>query len=324
MRVLVTGGSGFLGSHIVKRLVDEDHDVFVFDSLVTGANTYDGTACFDLAKGGLHQKPRVKFVHGDVRDRSTWGIINSIKFDRIYHCACPASPLHYQNMPLYTLDTGYLGVKNILEFGVEWRTRVLLTSTSEVYGDPMVSPQSESYWGNVNSYGPRAMYDEGKRAGEALAWVFESQFDADVRIARIFNTYGPGMASNDGRMVPAFILAALARKPLPIQGDGTQKRSLCYVDDTVEGLMLLMESNARGPMNIGNPCELMVLAIARVIQEIAGSETPLAFMPAAPDDPRQRQPDIIRARNLLGWDPKVDYRIGLQRTIDWFATPSSR
>lgn len=307
MRILVTGGRGFLGANLVERFVREGHKVTVLDNRLTGDNKLGRIVEWD--------------VKGDVRDRSSWSVINMLKYDRIYHAACPASPLHYQRHPLLTLDTCYQGTRNVLEFAREWKTRVMLFSTSEVYGDPEVSPQPETYWGRVNSYGPRAMYDEGKRAAEALAWVYEKEFGADVRIARIFNTYGPKMSPDDGRMVPAFILAALAGNPLPVMGSGQQTRSLCYVDDTVEGLTLLMESQARGPVNIGNSYEVPVNQLAEEISyAVTKRDTAYARLglPAAPDDPSNRRPDISRARNELGWEPKVGLRTGLEKTIAWF------
>lgn len=308
MRILVTGGRGFLGANLVERFVAEGHKVTVLDNRLTGDNRLGRIVEWD--------------VKGDVRDRSSWGVINGQKYDRIYHAACPASPLHYQRHPLLTIDTAYIGTRNILEFAREWKTRVLLFSTSEVYGDPAVSPQPEAYWGHVNSYGPRAMYDEGKRAGEALAWVYETEFKADVRIARIFNTYGPKMALDDGRMIPEFIRAAILRKPLPIMGSGKQTRSLCYVDDTVEGLVRLMESNVRGPVNIGSPFEMSVKQIAEEVRyAVEGNDKcalNVATLPGAADDPQSRRPDGRRAMDALGWAPEMGLRTGLARTVDWF------
>ncbi|MBX3166735.1 MAG: SDR family oxidoreductase [Candidatus Eremiobacteraeota bacterium] len=300
---LVTGGAGFLGSHLSRLLLDQGHSVVVLDDLSTGSFT------------NLPDHPRLTKVKGDVA-RGWEG-----KVDRIYHLACPASPPKYQIDPVKTLDTNYQGTRNMLELALRSGARLLLTSTSEIYGDPQVSPQAETYWGNVNTFGPRSCYDEGKRVAESLCYAYSRYRQADVRVARIFNTYGPFMAPDDGRVVTNFISQALEGKPITIYGSGNQTRSLCYVDDLIRGLNLLMESTSPpvdAPVNLGNPNEMTIRQIAELVLELTGSNSPLIECPLPQDDPKQRCPDISRAYEWLGWRPMVSARDGIKRTCDYF------
>jgi UDP-glucuronate decarboxylase len=315
MRILVTGGAGFIGRHLMARLQGEKHHVIGFDDL----STSPGPAGPDIDVG-------------DVSDfREIDGCI-ARGFDVLYHLACPASPVHYQKDPIKTLETAFIGTSNVLRgvattlerFGGD--IRVILASTSEVYGDPLVSPQPESYLGNVPTVGDRSCYDEGKRAAESAAWAYRKQHRVDVRIARIFNTYGPGMAKGDGRLVPTLVCQALAGEPMTIKGDGSQKRSLCYVSDTVDGLIRIAGEERRDYLpvyNVGNPDERTVLQIATdigvCVPELLRREMPFwTFHPADKDDPRQRCPDISRIQGALGWAPIVPLAEGLRRTVDYF------
>lgn len=307
MRVLVTGGTGFIGSHLCRYLLGQGHDVICMDDLSTSRR--DNVA-------QLLDNPKFEFWRHDVCE--AW----HIECDRVYHLACPASPIQYQRNPVRTIKTAVLGVLNALELCRNTGARLLITSTSEVYGDPNIHPQPESYYGNVNPVGERSCYDEGKRVGESLAVSWARQYETDVRIARLFNVYGPNMAFDDGRMIPNFILQAMKHQPLTIYGDGNQTRSLCYVDDTVRGIYFLMELGlhftAPPVMNIGNPDERTVLSIAQHINSCFGGGCGVVHEPLPMDDPKQRCPDITLAKKFLNWIPEIQYSEGIKRTIEWF------
>jgi UDP-glucuronate decarboxylase len=305
-RILVTGGAGFLGSHLCERLLAEGHDVVVVDNFFTGRRS-NVDHLLDL-----HQ---FELIRHDVCDRLI------LEVDQVYHLACPASPLHYSKNPVRTIRTCVQGTLNMLDLAREVRARILIASTSEVYGDPLLHPQPESYWGNVNPIGPRACYDEGKRCAEALAISYARQSGLGVRIARIFNTYGPRMAENDGRVISTFALQCLQNQPVTIFGDGSQTRSFCYVDDLVEALMRLMASSYELPMNLGNPTEVTMLDIATRIKTITRSHSEIIFEPLPQDDPCRRKPDIALATQTLdGWVPVVPLEEGLVRTVADFRT----
>ena len=303
LRVLVTGGAGFLGSHLVERLLAKGHEVVVLDNFYTGSR-------INLRQVLTH--PSLEVIRHDV--------VNPIlmEVDQIFNLACPASPVHYQSNPIKTVKTNVMGTINMLGLCRRVKGRFLQASTSEVYGDPLEHPQTEDYWGNVNPIGIRSCYDEGKRVAETLCMDYHRQNRVEVRIARIFNTYGPRMAFSDGRVVSNFVLQALRGEPITIYGDGQQTRSFCYVDDLVEGLMGLMDvadPAFTGPVNLGNPKEFTMLELAEMVVELAGSSSPIEFRPLPQDDPRQRRPDISRARQILGWEPKIALREGLTKTI---------
>jgi dTDP-glucose 4,6-dehydratase len=305
MRVLVTGGAGFLGSHLCERLLAEGHEVVAMDNLLTG----------NLRNiGHLSGEPRFRFVRHDV----TQFIAVEGPVDAVLHFASPASPIDYLLLPIQTLKVGSLGTHNALGLAMAKSARFLLASTSEVYGDPLVHPQPESYWGNVNPIGPRGVYDEAKRFAEAMTMAYRRAHGVDTRIVRIFNTYGERMRPRDGRVVPALISQALAGEPMTVFGDGSQTRSFCYVSDLIEGIYRLLLSGESDPVNIGNPSELSVLDFARTIQRLTGTRSEIVFKPLPEDDPKVRQPDITRARALLGWEPKVTLEEGLSRTIEYF------
>ena len=305
LRVLVTGGAGFLGSHLCERLLEAGHDVLCVDNFYTGTRA-------NVA--GLLAHPSFELLRHDI----TFPLY--VEVDRIFNLACPASPRHYQFDPVQTTKTSVHGAINLLGLAKRLRARIVQASTSEVYGDPAQHPQTEDYWGHVNPIGPRACYDEGKRCAETLFADYRRQHGLDTRIARIFNTYGPRMQPADGRVVSNFIVAALRGDPLTIQGDGWQTRSFCYVTDTIDGLIALMHASdpCPGPINIGNPGEFTVLELAERVRKLAKSRSPIVFVPAARDDPRQRRPDISLARRLLEWSPRVGLDEGLARTIDYF------
>jgi dTDP-glucose 4,6-dehydratase len=305
MRVLVTGGAGFLGSHLCDRLLAEGHDVIAMDNLLTGNLR-------NIAH--LSGEPRFRFVKHDV----TQFIAIDGPLDAVLHFASPASPIDYLLLPIQTLKVGSLGTHNALGLAMAKSARLLLASTSEVYGDPLVHPQPETYWGNVNPIGPRGVYDEAKRFAEAMTMAYRRAHGVDTRIVRIFNTYGERMRLHDGRVVPALIGQALAGEPLTVFGDGSQTRSFCYVTDLVDGIYRLLLSGEPGPINIGNPSELSVLEFARTIRRLTGTASEIVFKPLPEDDPKVRQPDITRARTLLGWEPKVELEEGLTRTIAYF------
>lgn len=305
-RALVTGGTGFLGAHLCDRLLDAGVEVVSVDDLSTSRPDHR-----------LVRHPGYRFVQHDVCDPALADHVGS-SFDVVFHLASAASPVDYQRRPIETLRTGSAGTATALDIAERGGARFVLTSTSEVYGDPEVHPQHESYWGNVNPVGPRSVYDEAKRYAEALAFAYRRLGRADVGVARVFNTYGPGMRAGDGRMVPTFCLQALHNDPLTVSGTGLQTRSLCYVDDTIDGLVALARSDFSGPVNIGNSTELTVLAAAELIRDLAGSASTILFTPPATDDPQRRCPDITLARERLKWQPRVDHRTGLKTTVEWF------
>jgi UDP-glucuronate decarboxylase len=303
--MLVTGGAGFIGSHLCRRLIGDGHQVLCLDNLFTGSRQ-------NIAD--LLDHPRFEFVRHDVNQPFFHEV------DQIFHLACPASPTHYQRNPVRTITTCVLGTQHALEAARLSGARLLVTSTSEVYGDPEMHPQREEYWGHVNPIGERACYDEGKRCAEALAVAYARQVGLQVRIARIFNTYGPGMHENDGRVVSNFVTQALGGHPMTVYGDGAQTRSLCFVDDLVDALVLLMDSDLDAvPVNLGNPVESTVLELAATIRRLTGSASELVFRPLPTDDPARRCPDITLARERLGWAPSVPLEAGLRRMIADFS-----
>ncbi|MBW7881268.1 MAG: SDR family oxidoreductase [Caldilineaceae bacterium] len=305
MRVLVTGGAGFLGSHLCDRLLAEGHEVIAMDNLITGT-----TDNFTHLAGNR----RFQFVHHDVTNY----IYFKGPLDAILHFASPASPIDYLELPIQTLKVGSLGTHNALGLALAKGARFLLASTSEVYGDPQIHPQTESYWGNVNPIGPRGVYDEAKRFAEAMTMAYHRSHGVDTRIVRIFNTYGPRMRLRDGRVVPNFVRQSLLGEPLTVYGKGAQTRSFCYVSDLIDGIYRLLMSDEVEPVNIGNPAELTILDFANVINELTGNKGGIRFEPLPVDDPKQRQPDITKAQQLLKWEPKVSLNEGMQMTIDWF------
>ncbi len=304
-RILVTGGAGFLGSHLCERLLRDENEVICADNLFTGSK--------DNIRH-LLTHPYFEFMRHDV----TFPLY--VEVDEIYNLACPASPIHYQYDPVQTTKTSVHGAINMLGLAKRVRARIFQASTSEVYGDPKVHPQREDYWGHVNPVGLRACYDEGKRCAETLFFDYHRQHRVTIKIARIFNTYGPRMHPNDGRVVSNFIVQALRNKPITIYGDGSQTRSFCYVDDLIEGFLRLMNTSDdfTGPVNLGNPGEFTMKELAARIVALAGSSSPIVHKPLPPDDPRQRQPDITLARQALGWQPAVPLEQGLERTIAYF------
>ena len=305
-RVLVTGGAGFIGSHLCKRLLNEGNDVLCLDNFFTGSKSN----IVDL----LNRK-NFELLRHDV----TQPVL--LEIDQIYHFACPASPVHYQYNPVKTIKTNVMGTINMLGLAKRVRARVMLASTSEVYGDPKVHPQTEDYWGHVNPIGIRSCYDEGKRVAETLMMDYHRQNKVDIKIIRIFNTYGPNMAPNDGRVVSNFIMQALKNEEITIYGEGNQTRSFCYIDDLIEGTIRMMNSNNfTGPVNIGNPHEFTIIDLAKKVKKMTGSKSKIKFQPLPPDDPIQRQPDITLIKNKLGWQPKVSLDEGLKNTIAYFET----
>ncbi len=305
MRVLVTGGAGFLGSHLCDRLLAEGHQVVAMDNLLTGST--DNIA-------HLAGNRDFQFIHHNVTDY----IYLKGSLDAILHFASPASPIDYLELPIQTLKVGSLGTHNALGLALAKGARFLLASTSEVYGDPQIHPQTESYWGNVNPIGPRGVYDEAKRFAEAMTMAYHRTHGVATRIVRIFNTYGPRMRLNDGRVVPNFVAQALRGEPLTVYGEGKQTRSFCYVSDLVDGIYRLLLSEEAEPVNIGNPAELTIVEFAQVINELTGNKAGIRFEPLPVDDPKQRRPDISKARRLLGWEPKVDLAQGMAETITFF------
>jgi dTDP-glucose 4,6-dehydratase len=305
LKILISGGAGFIGSHLCDFLLERKHTIICVDNLLTG----------DIKNIKHHLKDRnFEFIKHD--------IIKPLKYkgkiDFILNFASPASPVDYMNYPLETLDVGSIGTKNLLELAKKKKAKFLQASTSEVYGDPAVTPQPETYFGNVNTIGPRSVYDEAKRFSEALVSAYQREKLVDTRIVRIFNTYGPRMALNDGRVVPNFVKQALTGQPITVFGDGLQTRSFCYVADLVEGIYKLMYSRVTSPVNLGNPRELKITEFANVIIKLTGSKSRLINKPLPQDDPKQRRPDISKARKELGWEPKVDLESGIRLTIDWF------
>ena len=304
-RVLITGGAGFIGSHLCDRLLKDGHDVLCVDNFYTGTKDNVlhllGAAHFELLRHDI-----------------TFPLY--VEVDEIYNLACPASPIHYQNDPVQTTKVNVHGSINMLGLAKRLKATILQSSTSEVYGDPTVHPQVETYWGNVNPIGPRACYDEGKRCAETLFFDYHRQHRLEIKVARIFNTYGPRMHPNDGRVISNFIVQALRGETLNIYGEGSQTRSFCYVDDMVEGLVLLMKTanDVTGPINLGNPDECSILELAQRILEITGSKSKLVFSPLPQDDPQRRRPDITLARDILKWNPKVSLEVGLPKVVDYF------
>jgi len=305
MRIVVTGGAGFLGSHLCDFLINEGHSVICIDNLITG-NTDNITH--------LMGNEKFKFIHHDVTEY----IFIEGKLDAILHFASPASPIDYQELPIQTLKVGSLGTHKALGLAKEKKAKFLLASSSEVYGDPLVSPQKEDYWGNVNSVGPRGVYDEAKRFAEAMVMAYHYYHKIDTKIARIFNTYRSRMRERDGRVVPTFINQALEGNPLTVFGDGTQTRSFCYVSDMVQGIYKLLLSNISEPINLGNPQEMTINDFAKLILKITKSKSKVIHKPLPVDDPKIRRPDITRAKKLLNWSPRVFLEEGLQKTIEYF------
>ncbi|MEE9542461.1 MAG: UDP-glucuronic acid decarboxylase family protein [Thermodesulfobacteriota bacterium] len=303
-RVLVTGGAGFLGSHLSERLLNDGHEVICLDNFFTGRRV-------NIAH--LLDNPSFELIRHDVTEPVL------LEVDLVYNLACPASPVHYQHNPVKTIKTNVMGTLNMLGLAKRVGARILQASTSEVYGDPKIHPQTEDYWGNVNPIGLRACYDEGKRCAEALMFAYHRQNKVDIRMARIFNTYGPRMLENDGRVVSNFIVQALKGIDITIFGDGAQTRSFCYVDDMIEGFVSLMNAeDFTGPVNLGNPGEFTVLQLAEKILELTGSASKIVYEPLPPDDPVQRQPDITLAKEKLSWSPTIELEEGLKKTIDYF------
>ncbi|KPQ32715.1 MAG: dTDP-glucose 4,6-dehydratase [Phormidesmis priestleyi Ana] len=300
MRILVTGGAGFIGSHLIDRLMAANHEVICLDNFYTGHKRnilrWMGNPYFELVRHDITEPIR-------------------LEVDQIYHLACPASPVHYQYNPVKTVKTNVLGTLNMLGLAKRVKARFFLASTSEVYGDPEVHPQPEEYRGSVNPIGIRSCYDEGKRMAETLAFDYHRQNDVEIRVVRIFNTYGPRMLENDGRVVSNFIVQALSGQPLTVYGDGSQTRSFCYVSDLVEGFIRLMNSEHTGPINIGNPGEYTILQLAETIQKMVNPDVEVQYKPLPQDDPRRRQPDITKARQLLDWEPSIPLQAGLEKTI---------
>jgi UDP-glucuronate decarboxylase len=303
MKILVTGGAGFVGSHLVDRLMTQGHEVIVLDNFFTGKK--------DNLEHWIHH-PCFSLIRHDVTEPIL------LEVDQIYHLACPASPPHYQYNPVKTIKTSTMGTIHMLGLAKRVRARMLLASTSEIYGDPEMHPQPESYWGNVNTLGPRACYDEGKRVAETMMYAYKNQNNVEVRIARIFNTFGPRMHPNDGRVVSNFIIQALQDKDITIYGDGGQTRSFQYIDDLIDGLVRLMNSDYDGPVNLGNPDEYSIKDFAVQIKEMTQSKSGIVYLPAVKDDPSQREPDITVAKRELGWEPKVHVKDGLRKAIDYF------
>lgn len=303
MRVLVTGGAGFIGSHLIDRLMKAGHEVLCLDNFFTGHKRniqhWFGDPNFELIRHDITEPIR-------------------LEVDQIYHLACPASPVHYQYNPVKTIKTNVMGTLHMLGLAKRVKARLLLASTSEVYGDPEVHPQSEEYRGNVNTIGIRSCYDEGKRVAETLAFDYHRQSGVEIRVARIFNTYGPRMLENDGRVVSNFVVQALKGTPLTVYGDGSQTRSFCYVSDLVEGLIRLMNGDTIGPVNLGNPDEYTILELAQTVQSMINPDSEVQFEPLPQDDPKRRKPDITRAKQYLGWQPSIPLQTGLQKTIDDF------
>ncbi len=303
--ILITGGAGFLGSHLCERLLEQGHEVICLDNCFTGnkKNIYH-----------LMDNPKFEFLRHDV----TFPLY--VEVDEIYNLACPASPVHYQLDPVQTTKTSVHGAINMLGLAKRDKAKIFQASTSEVYGDPTIHPQPESYWGNVNPIGPRSCYDEGKRCAETLFFDYHRQHKLNIKVARIFNTYGPRMHPFDGRVISNFIIQALRGEPITVYGDGSQSRSFCYVDDLIEVMVRIMDSEDAfaGPVNIGNPCEHTILEIARKVVELTGSSSPINFQNLPQDDPKQRRPDISLANEKFGWQPQVDLATGLSSTISYF------
>lgn len=304
-KILVTGGAGFLGSHLCEALLKQGHEVLCLDNYFTGSK---------LNILHLMSNPFFELVRHDVTQPF------EVEVDEIYNLACPASPIHYQQDPIKTINTSVMGAINMLELAKQLNCKILQTSTSEVYGDPTIHPQTEEYWGNVNPIGIRSCYDEGKRCAETLFFDYYRERQVRIKVVRIFNTYGPNMHPNDGRVVSNFIIQALRGQDITIYGDGSQTRSFCYCDDLIKGLITMMETpdNITGPINLGNPTEFTIRQLAEIIIELTGSSSKIKFLPAVSDDPQKRKPDISKAKDILQWEPTVELRDGLVKTIDYF------
>jgi UDP-glucuronate decarboxylase len=301
--ILVTGGFGFLGSHLCQFLIDQGHRVTAVDNELTGS--------ISTLQHLINHPNFTPIKHNIVTPFEG-------EFSQIYNLACPASPVQYQTNPIETIKTSFVGMMNMLELAKETGARILQASTSEIYGDPQIHPQPETYWGNVNTIGPRSCYDEGKRVGESLCMAYHRHENIDVRIARIFNTYGPNMAVSDGRVISNFIVQALKGKPITVYGDGYQTRSFCYVDDLIRGLVSLMNAPVSGPINLGNPTEICMLDLAKKIIHLTASSSVIDFNPLPADDPKARRPDITQAKTVLNWEPSTSLRQGLEKTISYF------
>lgn len=304
-RILVTGGAGFLGSHLIDRLLEQGHEIICIDNLQTGS-----------LENIQHVQDRITFITHDITEK----LPELGAFDEIYNLACPASPVHYQTNPVHTFKTSVLGALNLLELAKRTGAKIFQASTSEVYGDPLVHPQPEHYWGHVNPIGVRSCYDEGKRGAETLFFDYTRMYDIEIKIVRIFNTYGPRMDTKDGRVVSNFIVQSLQNKPLTVYGDGQQTRSFCYVDDLIEGILRLMATpkHITGPVNLGNPNEFTMLELAEKVVKWTGNKTPIQYEPLPQDDPKQRQPMIDEAKRLLNWEPQIMLEEGLRKTIAYF------
>jgi len=307
MNILITGSAGFIGSHLTEKLLSEGHKIIGIDNLQTGSRN-------NLES--FIDNPNFVFVEHDIEDPIRVGD----KIDEIYHLACPAAPIHYQKDPIKTLRTAFIGTKNLLELAKEKNARILYVSTSEIYGSPVEHPQHEQYWGNVNPIGPRSCYDEGKRAAESLSFAYYNQHKVDIRVVRVFNTYGSRMAQGDGRVMPNFIQQALKNESITIFGTGDQTRSFCYVEDNIKGLILMMNNSSgfTGPVNIGNPAEITMRSLAETIIRLTNSKSKLTYHPLPQDDPHRRKPDISLAIEKLNWEPLIDLETGLYKTINYF------
>jgi UDP-glucuronate decarboxylase len=306
LRILVTGGCGFLGSHLCRRLVSEGHDVVAVDNFFTSQKT-------NVAD--LMDKPNFELIRHDITKELF------LEVDQIYNMACPASPVHYQYNPVKTMKTSVMGTMNMLGLAKRVRARILQASTSEVYGDPEISPQTEEYWGHVNCNGVRSCYDEGKRAAETLCFDYHRQNNVDIRVARIFNTYGPGMHPYDGRVVSNFLVQAINGENITVYGDGSQTRSFCFVSDLIDGLIRLMnQEETIGPVNIGNPGEFTIKQLAELAIKTTKSSSKIIFLPLPGDDPKQRKPDITKARKFLGWEPKIKLEVGIVKAAEYFSS----
>ena len=311
MRILVSGGAGFIGTHLTSKLLDEGHEVIAIDNFFTGSR--------DNVKKFLENK-NYEIIRHDVT------VPFSAEVEMIFNLACPASPVHYQKFPVQTLKTSLLGAINMLELAREKNARIIQASTSEVYGDPTISPQVESYWGNVNPIGLRSCYDEGKRASESLFFDYHRQYGVDIKVARIFNTYGPNMALNDGRVVSNFLVQALQNEPITMYGDGLQTRSFCFVSDLVDGIFKLAFSDSAitGPINLGNPTEFTMIELAELVIKLTNSKSKIVFKELPSDDPKQRKPNISKAQKELNWDPKIALSSGLEESIEYFKVALSK
>lgn len=323
MRILVTGGAGFIGSHLCERLLKEGHRVVAVDNFLTGSPrnlaNFQNAENFKLIEHDINLSLPAEII-GSTNMAPGYGVKDELKFDQVYHLACPASPVDYREIPLQTLLVNGVGTRNVIEVAVRHHAAFLLASTSEIYGDPAVHPQPESYWGNVNPIGERSCYSEGKRYAESMAMAYYRDFQFPLKIVRIFNTYGPRMRKHDGRVMPSFIQAALMDEPLPVHGDGLQTRSFCYVDDLIDGLLAVMKTSAdfTGPLNLGNPQEITIADLAKKIIALTKSQSLISHREAVKDDPVRRCPDITLAQKQFAFQPKIGLEAGLQKTVEFF------